>query len=283
MRLFENCVLACDIDGTLIENGYLNPKNIEKIEYFMSEGGKFSLSTGRSVMAISDALKHFKEISPCVLTNGAVIYDYMENRPIYQKTLPKEDYRIVSLVYNWDEKIGIEIHSGDKAFTVRKTSETDIHQSCEHFEAPLTTFEEASKFDWNKVNFFLDTLEEREKLKEFLSSEKTDCKFVETCAMLEGRMRYYYEQLPMGVSKASALKELCNLMNIKEGGLFAIGDYYNDLEMLKSADIAAVPITSPEEIRMSAEYITVSCEEAAVADFIDYLTSKFNAAKGCIE
>ncbi len=282
MGLFENCILACDIDGTLMENGYLNPKNIEKIEYFMSEGGKFSLSTGRSVMAISDALKHFKEISPCVLTNGAIIYDYMDNKALFQKILPESDYRIVRLVYNNFEKIGIEIHCGDKAFTVRRTAETDIHQLYEHFEAPDITFEEVSNFKWNKVNFFFDTLEERDELKNFLEDEKVNCKFVDTCAMLDGKMRYYHEQLPLGVSKASALKELCNLMEIKKGGLFAIGDYYNDLEMLKMADIAAVPVTSPEDIRDSADYITVPCEEAAVADFIDYLEGKFNAAKSCI-
>lgn len=282
MGLFDNCILACDIDGTLMENGYLNPINIEKIEYFMREGGKFSLSTGRSVMAISDALKHLKEVSPCILTNGAIIYDYTNNKALVQKTLLESDYRIPELIYNWDEKIGIEIHCGDKAFTIRKTSETDIHQLYEHFNAPEISFEEVFKFKWNKVNFFFDSLEDRERAKEFISKEKVNCKFVETCAMLDGKMRYYYEQLPLGVSKASALDELCKLMNIKNGGLFAIGDYYNDIEMLKTADIAAVPKTSPIEIKEIADYITVPCEMGAVADFIDYLTSKFNAANSCI-
>ena len=32
MGIFEGCLLACDIDGTLMENGYINPKNIEKMK-----------------------------------------------------------------------------------------------------------------------------------------------------------------------------------------------------------------------------------------------------------
>jgi Cof subfamily protein (haloacid dehalogenase superfamily) len=275
--IFDNCILACDIDGTLMENEYLNPKNIEKIDFFMNEGGKFSLSTGRALIAASEVAKLLKNVSPSVVTNGAVVFDFKEEKTILEKAVPKEDYRIVELVYNNFEKIGIEIHCRDKAFTLRRTSETDIHQLCEHFEAPDITFEEVSKYKWNKVNFFLNTLQEREELKSYLKDEKVSSKFVDTCAMLEGRMRYYYEILPFGVSKASALEELCGLMDIKKGGLFAIGDYYNDLEMLKMADIAAVPNTSPEEIKETAEYITVSCDEGAVADFIDYLTSKFNA------
>lgn len=277
MGLFDNCVLACDVDGTLMDNDSVNPKNIEKIEYFMNEGGKFSLSTGRALIAAENVAKLFKKVSPSVVTNGAVVFDYNEAKTILEKTIPKEDYRIVELVYNNFEKIGIEIHCSDKAFTVRRTSETDIHQLCEHFEAPVITFEEASKYNWNKVNFFFDTLEERDELKSFLKNEKVNSKYVDTCAVLEGKDRYYYEMLPYGVSKASALEELCELMDIKKGGLFAIGDYYNDLEMLKMADIAAVPNTSPEEIKEVAEYITVPCDEGAVADFIDYLTNKFNA------
>lgn len=260
-----------------MDNDSVNPKNIEKIEYFMNEGGKFSLSTGRALIAASEVAKLLKNVSPSVVTNGAVVFDFKEEKTILEKAIPKEDYRIVELVYNNFEKIGIEIHCSDKAFTLRRTSETDIHQLCERFEAPVITFEEASKYNWNKVNFFLNTLQEREELKSFLKNKKVNSKYVDTCAVLDGRMRYYYEILPFGVSKASALEELCGLMDIKKGGLFAIGDYYNDLEMLKMADIAAVPNTSPEEIKEVAEYITVSCDEGAVADFIDYLTSKFNA------
>ena len=29
MGLFDGCLLACDIDGTLVDDGYINPRNIE--------------------------------------------------------------------------------------------------------------------------------------------------------------------------------------------------------------------------------------------------------------
>ena len=103
--------------------------------------------------------------------------------------------------------------------------------------------------------------------------EKSDCDFFETCAVIGGEFRNYFELVPKGVSKASALVELCRLMNIKKGGLFAAGDYYNDVAMLKLADISAVPCDSPEEIKELAHHITCKCDDGAVADFIDYLTN----------
>ena len=44
------------------------------------------------------------------------------------------------------------------------------------------------------------------------------------------------------------------------------------MEMLKKADISAVPADSPEEVAACADFRAGSCENGAVADFIDYLT-----------
>ena len=61
--------------------------------------------------------------------------------------------------------------------------------------------------------------------------------------------------------------------NIKKGGLFAAGDYYNDVEMLRLADVSAVPCDSPDEVKELAKHITCKCDDGAVADFIDYLAN----------
>ena len=44
--------------------------------------------------------------------------------------------------------------------------------------------------------------------------------------------------------------------------------------MIKKADISAVPAGTPEDIEMYADYTACSCEDGAVADFIDYLAKK---------
>lgn len=277
MGIFDGCLLASDIDGTLLINGYINPKNVEKIEHFIDEGGIFSLSTGRSVGAISDVLSQLKRVSPSVVLNGAIIYDYSNGTTLYDMVLPEKDHRIAKLVADSDINVGIEIHCGAKVFTFVRTKETTLHQEYEKFLAPDVTFDEVTKYNWNKAHYIFQNAEDREKVKALLKSEKTDCDFVETCACIDGVTYNYYEQSPKGVSKASSLKILCEMKNIKQGHLFAIGDYYNDIEMLEEADVCAVPIDSPEEIKSLADYITCVCNDGAVADFIDYLESKLNA------
>lgn len=277
MGIFDGCLLACDIDGTLMENGFINPRNIEKIEFFFREGGKFSLSTGRSVGAISLVLNQLKNISPSIVANGCMIYDYENNISLYEAYIPSEDYPLTRQIIDSEMNIGVEIHSGKNVFAVRCTAESDDHQSYELMQVEKVSFDEACKHKWNKAIFMFDSLEDRESFKSGFSKNSAKSDFIDTCATFGGRTRYYYEQLPKGISKAETLLHLKNILGVKKGGLFAIGDYYNDLGMIKCADIGAATAEAPDDIKQFAEFVAGSCKDGAVADFIEYLTGKFSA------
>ena len=95
----------------------------------------------------------------------------------------------------------------------------------------------------------------------------------DTNVVLDGRMRKYLELWQSGINKATSLKKLCGMLGIKEGCYFAIGDYYNDLEMIATADIGAATSDAPDEVKGKAAYISCTAKDGAVADFIDYLTA----------
>lgn len=274
MGIFSDCLLACDIDGTLLINGIINPRNIEKIEYFMNEGGYFSLSTGRTVGAVGPVLSKLKKVSPSIVSNGCMIYDYENKKVLDELYIPESDCFTVKKVLDMGLNVGIEIHSGDKVLTVFRNEETDIHQEYEWLESTPVSFEEACRYRWNKVVMMFEDEAPLNAVKEMIANEKTESSFVDTSAVIAGKRRRYYEQFPKGVSKASALDKLCKILNVKKGGLFAIGDYYNDLEMIKKADISAVPAGTPKDVEMYADCTVCSCEDGAVADFIDYLAKK---------
>ena len=275
MGIFDGCLLACDIDGTLMSSGYINPRNVEKIEYFMSEGGSFSIATGRSVGAISDVINSLKRFSPSIVFNGCMIYDYQQNKPLYEACLPDSDKYIVKKILDSGFDFGIEIHCGFNVYTLKQTQETDDHQTYEGLETVVCDFEDVKNLKWNKILFSLNSQDEYEIIENLVSNEKLESKFLRTCAEVYGRMRFYFEQVPLGVSKASALSELSNLLKIKENCIFAMGDYFNDIEMLEKADISAVPSGSPQELKSIADFIGGTCEDGAVADFIDYLTVSY--------
>ena len=272
MGIFSGWLFACDIDGTLMSSGKINPRNIEKIEYFMSEGGYFSLSTGRTVGAVGPVLDKIKRVSPSVVANGCMIYDYENKKTLDELFLPKNEYYIVKKVLDMGLNVGIEAHSGEKILTIHETQETRDHQEYEWLNGENVSFEEASKHRWNKVVFFFDNENDLSSVKEMIAKEKPLSAFSDTSAVIAGRKRKYYEQFPQGVSKATELDKLKKILKIEKGCYFAMGDYYNDLEMIKKADISAVPADTPDDIKACADFIACSCEDGAVADFIDHLT-----------
>ncbi len=43
MGIFDGCLLATDVDETLVSHGEIPKINIEKIDFFIKEGGIFAL------------------------------------------------------------------------------------------------------------------------------------------------------------------------------------------------------------------------------------------------
>ena len=271
MGIFDGCLLACDIDGTLVSGELLPERNIEKIEYFVKEGGSFSLATGRTAAALSMITSKINNIAPSVLSNGCVIYDFRKGAPISQKCLSPNSF--LYMIKGAIEKcgIGIEMHSADKILVPKRSAASDLHERYEMMTADFISLEATCRHDINKIIYFVEEESQYELLEELALKHQNDCTFYRTCAFIEGVKQNYYEQLPKGVSKADALKELCGILNIKKGGFFAIGDYYNDVPMLKAADISAVPSGSPDDIKANATTVVGDASCGAVADFINYL------------
>ena len=280
MGIFNGCLIACDIDGTLMDNGYINPKTVERVNFFLEEGGKFSLSTGRTQAALHDVFASLNNISPSVLANGTVIHDFENDKNLYSAGISDADKQIVKFVMENFDDVGIEIHSLGTVLMVKENEEARLHQKYEHLTAKVVDFETALQYTWNKVLYMFSDVNMRDGAKPAITQKNTDCRFIDSSAVIEGKRRHYYEQIPSGISKASSLKLLCEMLKITKGCFFAIGDYYNDLEMIKVVDISACPENSPEDIKRYATITVSTAENGAVADFIDYLTNEFSNKKG---
>lgn len=274
MGLFDGCLLACDIDGTLIANDCIPQRNINKIKFFVDEGGAFSLATGRTAGAISAITDKLDCIAPSIVANGSMIYDIKNDRALYEVFVPKDDHRIVKAVLEECKTVGIEAHCGKKVFVLNESAETIDHKNYENLDTILLDYEAASQYNWNKVIYLFANNSESDVVKNIVSRFEHSSQFVDTSATIDGRRRYYYEHVPKNVSKAQTLKILCEKLKIKKGCCFAIGDYYNDLEMIKTADVGAALTDSPSDVKAAADVVVCDVKDGAVADFIDYLTER---------
>ena len=107
MGKFSGVLIASDYDNTMVytegalKSGGPLPsvsrENREAVEYFMAEGGTFSVATGRALPSFSRVREGVPMNGPTVLFNGAAIYDFAQQRYLYtvsytHLTLPTTPY-----------------------------------------------------------------------------------------------------------------------------------------------------------------------------------------------
>ena len=281
MGIFDGCLLASDIDDTLVVDNKVPLRNKEKIEFFMREGGCFSLATGRNIGALGTVFKYIDKVSPSVLANGCLIYDYDNKKILHQVFLTEKDCYCAKKVLEMFDDTGIECHCGEEVYILNNTHNVEDHLRYEGFSANEADFEFIISKPCNKIVMFPETPEKYQEIEKELRNGKFNADIINTTTTIDGIRRDLIEVIPKGSSKASQLLKLCEILNIKKGCLYAIGDYYNDVAMLKSADISATPAGAPEDVSVYATVKVGPATDGAVADFIDYLTNERMKANGC--
>ncbi|TFG67170.1 MAG: hypothetical protein E4H24_06855, partial [Thermomicrobiales bacterium] len=81
----------------------------------------------------------------------------------------------------------------------------------------------------------------------------------------------FIEFVAPGVSKGRAVRWLARRLGVPLGAVMAIGDQWNDLEMLAEVGHGAAMPTAPTEVQRVARYIAPPLAEEGVARMIESL------------
>lgn len=265
MGIFSGCLLLSDIDGTFYIDGKIPKRNVEAVEYFKSEGGKFTAATGRGPYLGESVCKSMGINAPALMTNGSSIYDVYSRKMLEAGYLEEEIKQFINTVMQKFPGVGIEITLSDRLVTLNSNDDVIRHQKTEKITPIYMDFSEANKYCWLKVLLMSSDEVLLGELKNHMLANKPEaCSYIVSDPI-------FYEVLPSGVNKASGLYRLREILGTEKGKTFSIGNYYNDIEMITAADIGAITPDAPEELKSRADFITGDAKRGAVADFIEYL------------
>jgi len=71
------------------------------------------------------------------------------------------------------------------------------------------------------------------------------------------------------VSKGNALKTIAADLGIRSQEIVAFGDHHNDIGMLQFAGLGVAMGNAPDEVKVAADYVTLSNAEDGVAVVIE--------------
>ena len=243
--------------------GFRDAKSIEAS--FINDG-----SVPESIRA---ALGNIRLSLPAISCNGALLYDFSAESVRHRSTLNREQATTAILdILNKFPHIGVEVMAGNgEMFVIHANEVTHAHQVDEHLGSIACPVESVPD-GWVKVVFASDP----ESIRKLGQYAKTRYYGRENYFLATNSI--YLEIMPSGVSKASGLHDLCALMSKSMKNTVVIGDYYNDLEIMREAGYAVAVANAPAEVKAAADHVTTcTCAEGAVGE---YLYSLIGRAEG---
>lgn len=268
MGKFDGILICTDLDGTLLRNDKtISPENKAAAEYFKSEGGTFTFVTGRMPFCLGGLYREIMPNAPFGCMNGGGLYDYENQRYMWTSEMDKNVTELIKYVDETFPEIGICVSTYYKCYFSRENGIMEWFREVSgipNLVRNYTAVDETTA----KIIFGGETDEEIEALANGLKSHPSADKFD-----FVRSERNLYEILPKGTGKGMAVIKLSECLGIDIDKTVAVGDYDNDVSMLKAAKIGIAVSNASTAALDAADYVAVSNEENAIADVIYGLES----------
>lgn len=278
MGKFDGKLFVSDYDntyqfteGALRSGGVIppvSPRNLEAIRYWMGEGGRFAIATGRALAAFRQHAEAIPMNAPAIVGNGGGIYDLAAQQYLVKRFLPENVLERLAAAAAAFPGISLEMyHEGP---LVQVFSPTDWNRK--HALLTGLGFQEVERLDRESVSLPLSKAlfaAEREELEALLSYLQQQG-WAEDYELIFSS-DHLLELTAKGANKGAMALELRELCGCRE--LICIGDHANDLPMLRVADQAFAPANAVAAVKAGPVQVVGHCLDGAIADAMEALAS----------
>lgn len=265
-------LIALDIDGTLIgEDLGLRPRTLAAVAEARDRGIHVSLVTGRMSSSALPFARQLGLVDPIVAYQGALIRelppaasDPRLGRLLSHCPLPAVPAREAIA---WARSMGLAPHINHLERFVVQADDPRAEDYSSFIGARALVVPDLATWIRRPISKVLavgaDTIPEA-------VMDDARRRFAGRAAVTLSHPRFL-EFLAPGVSKALGVRHLARRSRVPLGNALAVGDQFNDLEMLAAVGHGAAMPTAPEPVRAAARYIAPPVGEEGVADLIERL------------
>jgi Cof subfamily protein (haloacid dehalogenase superfamily) len=265
-------LVLMDVDGTLVTAEKTDFDNvIRQLRKLKAVGIGFSIATGRSIAGVkfvADQLHTTRaRLPPMITYNGAVVIAGQDNSLIEVERIDRGAYKALT-----ERCCQLALHP--LVYACRLTFDFTPQETV-YSDAPCPPDRE---FNGMPVQRVPDLASVEDEFVAVLVEMKDPAHGIKLTAELEelfkGKLRvttsggrFVEISAPTG-TKAHAMRRLARMRGVELSQILAIGDSYNDLEMLKHAGIAAAVANAPEAVRETA---SIKCTQSAGKGVVEVL------------
>ncbi len=259
-------LLVLDIDGTIagISND-VNHRVRQAIKAVQNQGIKVTIATGRMYCSALRFQQIIDSKLPLIAYNGAWIQNPLTEEIYYHIPIGSTIARELLDYFEQSEfKKSVEIHCylEDELYVREITQTTEIYAQRSGVQ-PNVTKDLRTIINQNTTKILALCHEQniitilKKELSQLFSSEQI---------YLTQSSKIYLEAIHPTVNKGAATRYLTEeILGLKPENVMAIGDNFNDGEMLKYAGLSIAMGEAPEEIKSIAKWVAPTVEEDGVA------------------
>jgi len=251
-------LLALDVDGTLIDDRFqLLPRTRALLTWLVHEAGKkVCLCSGRNPAGVLPYMEMIRGEGPLVVHNGAFNYHHPGGDTYALYGYPVQDFLDV-----------IEtLKQRNLLFDVNTPYDLYVQEVRPELAPLYAAYFAKPKVidDWRRLR---DPIV---KLSVLVPSEELDAIHAELAERFGDRFRVvksgetYIDFVHPEANKGNGLRAALQDFGFSSAEVLAIGNYYNDLEMLSFAGVGVAMGNSPPEVKERADYVTRSNNEEGV-------------------
>lgn len=269
-RSFSDWLIVSDIDGTLNNKARKLPeRNRKAIERFVANGGHFTLASGRNPQSME---RHFKSLpisgTPAVVINGAGIYDFRKQEMVHFSPMNEEAMELTVQAAEKFRAVDVLIVAKDIIYVTGIGWFGKIFVSVDNLDHQhIRNIRDVPRENWGKVIFSGLPMHISKVKKHFESLNSSEMTLMSSSIAS-------FEVLAKNTHKGTAVLKLAEILGIDKSHTGAIGDYFNDYDMLKTVGVPACCGQSPQELKEISEFVACHCNNGAVADFLEYIETK---------
>lgn len=278
---FDGVLLASDFDDTLVHTqsaletgGDLPPmceRNRAALDYFTQNGGLFSISTGRAVPAFASYAPDLPLNAPCVVANGAGLYDFSAEKYLYTAFFGEDVYEHVAALLATFPALAFEVYHDDRRIHAMHPNRYVLNH--EHLtRTRMQPVEDFTEVDLPIIKLlFEDDRDVLERVRDFILAQPWAERYE---LILSGE--HLLEMTARGATKGGMVLKLAELLGVACENLYCIGDHNNDVSMAEVSAERFAPANAVEAMKaLPGVHIVSHCADGAVADVIAYLDKKY--------
>ena len=258
-------LVASDLDGTLLRSDdFVSERTLEALARTVEAGIRFVLVSARSPGWLAPEAARLGLDGIGICANGALVYDYEAERALIHRPLEPETVR--ELVH------GLRREAPGVVFGCERPSGFVAEPAYQPLYRARGSFPRADALDFLYEPVTKLVLQHPELSQRELHAIAADFggEKIEACYSGAGLV----EIAAAGVTKGSALAELCEELGIASNETIAFGDMLNDISMLGWAGRGIAVANAHPELLAVADEVTTSNDEDGVALVLEQLLAR---------